>query len=255
MGEIAAHTVATKNHFGGRKIGASGTEAVFNVVVDPVADGLHARQAVRDLAELIPRKVHQLVRIAISARQRIAQQLMRQLSHGHQVSLDVPAVGHGRNGDEGIMPDFIAARHECRAIKKVAVTVLQGAKYSNLTTIRTSGDRFEPGKWRPFLYTSQLATALGIWPWCDVFKSGETGNMIVAVLSAGAVGTGDAMGKEAPGNIRLAARTDGVLVKPDRPMVPTDDAYLREARGTGGALSAWTCTDHGDHRTLYGFAF
>ena len=132
---------------------------------------------------------------------------------------------------------------------------LQGAKYSNLTTIRTSGDRFEPGKWRPFLYTSQLATALGIWPWCDVFKSGETGNMIVAVLSAGAVGTGDAMGKEAPGNIRLAARTDGVLVKPDRPMVPTDDAYLREARGTGGALSAWTCTDHGDHRTLYGFAF
>src|ERR1039458_9018789 len=81
---------------------------------------------------------------------------------------------------------------------------LQGAKYSNLTTIRTSGDRFETGKWRPFLYTSQLAAALGIWPWCDVFKSGEMGNMIVAVLSAGAVGTGDAMGKEAPENIRLA---------------------------------------------------
>ncbi|HXI83444.1 MAG TPA: hypothetical protein VNL17_05060 [Verrucomicrobiae bacterium] len=132
---------------------------------------------------------------------------------------------------------------------------LQGAKYSNLTTIRTSGDRFEPGKWRPFLYTSQLAAALGMWPWCDVFKSGEKGNMIVAVLSAGVVGTGDAMGKEAPENIRLAARADGVLVKPDRPVVPTDDTYLREARGVGGLLSAWTCTDHGDHRTLYGFAF
>ena len=132
---------------------------------------------------------------------------------------------------------------------------LQGAKYSNLTTIRTSGDRFEPGKWRHFLYTSQLASALGIWPWCDVFKSSELGNMIVAVLSAGAVGTGDAMGKEAPENIRLAARADGVLVKPDQPMVPTDDSYLREARGAGGAVSAWTCTDHGDHRTLYGFAF
>src|ERR1035437_8231638 len=79
--------------------------------------------------------------------------------------------------------------------------------------------------------------------------------MIVAVLSAGVVGTGDAMGKEAPENIRLAARADGVLVKPDRPMVPTDDAYLREAHGAGGALSAWTCTDHGDHGTLYGFAF
>jgi hypothetical protein len=132
---------------------------------------------------------------------------------------------------------------------------LQGAKYSNLTTIRTSGDRFEPGKWRPFLYTSQLASALGIWPWCDVFKSGETGNMIVAVLSAGVVGTGDAMGKEVPENIRLAARADGVLVKPDRPMVPTDDAYLHDARGERGAITAWTCTDHGDHRTLYAFAF
>ena len=132
---------------------------------------------------------------------------------------------------------------------------LQGAKYSNLTTIRTSGDRFEPGKWRPFLYTSQLASALGIWPWCDVFKSGETGNMIVAVLSAGVVGTGDAMGQEVPENIRLAARADGVLVKPDRPMVPTDETYLREARGDHSALTAWTCTDHGDHRTLYAFAF
>jgi hypothetical protein len=138
---------------------------------------------------------------------------------------------------------------------------LQGAKYSNLTTIRTCGDRFEPGKWRPFLYTSQLASALGIWPWCDVFKSSEMGNMILAVLSAGAVGTGDAMGKEVPENIRLAARADGVLVKPDRPMVPTDDTYLREAAETDDAkrvnrgFTAWTSTDHGDHRTLYGFAF
>ncbi|HTS17963.1 MAG TPA: hypothetical protein VMP11_10350 [Verrucomicrobiae bacterium] len=132
---------------------------------------------------------------------------------------------------------------------------LQGAKYSNLTTIRTSDDRFEPGKWRHFLYTSQLASALGIWPWCDVFKSSETGNMIVAVLSAGPVGTGDAVGREVPGNIHLAARADGVLVKPDRPMVPTDAAYLRDALGGPCALTAWTCTDHGDHRTLYAFAF
>ncbi|HUJ11864.1 MAG TPA: hypothetical protein VL171_17780, partial [Verrucomicrobiae bacterium] len=133
---------------------------------------------------------------------------------------------------------------------------LQGAKYSNLTSIRTSGDRFEPGKWRAFLYTSQLASALGIWPWCDVFKSSETGNMTLAVLSAGVVGTGDAIGKEVPENIRLAARADGVLVKPDRPLVPTDDTYLHEARSGGDSvLTAWTCTDHGDCRTLYVFAF
>jgi hypothetical protein len=63
------------------------------------------------------------------------------------------------------------------------------------------------------------------------------------------------MGKEVPENIHLAARADGVLVKPDRPMVPTDDTYLREAHGERGALTAWTCTDHNDHRTLYVFAF
>ena len=63
------------------------------------------------------------------------------------------------------------------------------------------------------------------------------------------------MGKEVPENIRLAARADGVLVKPDHPMVPTDDTYLREASGGHGPVIAWTCTDHGEHRTVYAFAF
>ena len=34
---------------------------------------------------------------------------------------------------------------------------LQGLKYNNLTTIRTSDDRFEPRKWMPFIFTSQFA--------------------------------------------------------------------------------------------------
>jgi hypothetical protein len=168
-------------------------------------------------------------------------------------------IGHVIGAGDGFTDGMAAASAKHGLVLQYCMALpryfLQGAKYSNLTTIRTSGDRFEPGKWRPFLYTSQLASALGIWPWCDVFKSGEMGNMIVAVLSAGAVGTGDAMGKEVPENIRLAARADGVLVKPDRPMVPTDDSYVREAHGEHGALTAWTCTDHGDHRTLYAFAF
>lgn len=46
---------------------------------------------------------------------------------------------------------------------------LQGARYPNLTTIRVSGDRFGRDKWDDFLFTSRLASALGIWPWCDVF--------------------------------------------------------------------------------------
>ncbi|RYG64706.1 hypothetical protein EON80_18740, partial [bacterium] len=47
---------------------------------------------------------------------------------------------------------------------------LQGSKYSNLTTIRTSEDRFERGKWNNFLYTSLLADSLRIRPWTDVFN-------------------------------------------------------------------------------------
>ena len=66
-----------------------------------------------------------------------------------------------------------------------------------------------------FLYASQLAAALGMWPWCDVFQNSETGNMVVAVLSARRGWLcGATMGKEALENIRLAARADGVLVKP-----------------------------------------
>ncbi|NII11846.1 hypothetical protein [Oleiagrimonas sp. C23AA] len=132
---------------------------------------------------------------------------------------------------------------------------LQGAKYSNLTTIRTSDDRFEPKKWRHFIYTSQLAHALGIWPWSDVFKSHETGNMIVSVLSAGPVGTGDALGREDMANIDKAARPDGVLVKPDVPLMPLDSDYLHAAEHEDAPMLAATYTQHGSIRTSYVFAF
>lgn len=128
---------------------------------------------------------------------------------------------------------------------------LQGVKYPNLTTIRTSDDRFEPRKWSDFLFTSQLADALGIRPWCDVFMSGETGNMILSVLSAGPVGTGDRIGNEDKANILMACRPDGLIVKPDRPIVPADSAYLDPT----GPMLASTYTLHGDLKTLYLFAF
>lgn len=132
---------------------------------------------------------------------------------------------------------------------------LQGAKYGNLTTIRTSGDRFERGKWNDFVYTSALASALGMWPWADVFMSGETENMLLATLSAGPVGTGDALGKESRANIMRAIRQDGVIIKPDTPLVPTDAGILADAQGRHTPLVAWTHTDHGALRTAYVFAF
>lgn len=133
---------------------------------------------------------------------------------------------------------------------------LQGVKYPNLTTIRTSGDRFEPRKWPDFLFTSQLAYEVGIAPWCDVFKSSETGNLILSVLSCGPVGTGDALGMENVANIKWATRADGVIVKPDRPAVPTNDTWAAfAANDRTKPFVARTWTDHAAGRTTYVFAF
>lgn len=133
--------------------------------------------------------------------------------------------------------------------------MLKGVEYPNLTTIRTSPDRFEPSKWSQFLFGSQFAREVGAYPWTDVFKSNETGNMILSVLSAGPVGTGDAIGKEVPANILRAARPDGVIVKPDQPLLPADETYLNESERSGQPFVATTYTDHEGYRTGYLFAF
>jgi len=154
------------------------------------------------------------------------------------------------------MADAAAARHltlqYCMATPRF---FLQGVKYPNLTTIRTSGDRFEPRKWADFLYVSQLAQSVGIWPWCDVFKSSETGNMILSVLSGGPVGTGDGIGKQSKENILKAVLPDGVIVKPDRAIVPCDQTYLDGAGQRTNPFVASTYTDHAGLRTTYLFAF
>jgi len=132
---------------------------------------------------------------------------------------------------------------------------MQGCRYDNLTTIRTSDDRFCPARYNDFLYTSRLASALGIWPWADVFMSDETNNLLLANLSAGAVGIGDAIGAENPGNIFRAVRRDGVIVKPDAPIVPLDRSYIADANRQPAPLVAATYADHAGLKTGYVFAF
>ena len=128
---------------------------------------------------------------------------------------------------------------------------LQGSKYDNLTTIRTSDDRFCPERYHDFLYTSRFATALGMWPWADVFMSGETNNLLLSNLSAGPVGTGDALGKENAANILKTVRADGVIIKPDAALLPVDSAYLAEAQKQPAPLVATTYTDLGGQRVVY----
>ena len=132
---------------------------------------------------------------------------------------------------------------------------LQGSRYANLTSIRTSDDRFSPGRWDRFLYVSQLARAVGIWPWADVFMSSETNNLLISVLSAGMVGTGDPIGQENQENLMRVARPDGVLVKPDESLLPLDSVYVAQANGRKPPMVAWTHSDHDTLRTAYVFAY
>ena len=132
---------------------------------------------------------------------------------------------------------------------------LQGSRYANLTTIRTSDDRFERSRWDNFLFVSQLARAVGIWPWADVFMSTETNNLLISDLSAGMVGIGDAIGDENKENLLRVARPDGVLVKPDESLVPVDSVYVAQANGHASPMVAWTYSDHGSLRTAYVFAY
>lgn len=133
--------------------------------------------------------------------------------------------------------------------------VLQGSKYSNLTSMRMSDDRFERRHWAQVLYASRLASSLAIWPWVDVFSSDEEANLMIATLSAGVVGASDALGAANVRNLQRAARADGVIVKPDAPLVPTDATYLAEAQKGASPMVAYTYSDHAAGRAVYVFAF
>ena len=122
---------------------------------------------------------------------------------------------------------------------------LQGSKYPNLTTTRVSVDRFSSPRYVDFLFTSLLTSSLGAWPWSDTFNSPETDNLLLSTLSAGMVGVGDATGSASVTNLLQAVRPDGVIVKPDVPIVPIDQTFLDQASGDGAPLVAAARTDFG----------
>ena len=132
---------------------------------------------------------------------------------------------------------------------------LQSTMYSNLSTIRVSTDHFMRSKWDDFLYDSRFASALGIWPWSDVFMSTETDNLLLSTLSGGIVGIGDQLGTESKTNLMQTIRADGVIVKPDTSIVPTDGTYLADAQGTNSPMVAAAYTYHTNLIAAYVFAY
>ena len=132
---------------------------------------------------------------------------------------------------------------------------LQGSLYSNLMTTRTCPDVFDTNNWTAFLYGSRIARAMGIWPWCDVFRSSATRNLLISTLSAGPVGPGDLLGAVNATNLLKSVRSDGVIVKPDTSLVPVDDTYVNDALGLNRPFVATAYSDHTDSRALYVFAY
>ncbi len=132
---------------------------------------------------------------------------------------------------------------------------LQGSNYSHLTTIRPSGDRFKEQHWRSFVFDGRLASALGIWPWADVFKSSETANLLLATLSGGMVGVGDGIGKIDWTSVLRAVRRDGAIVKPDEPLTPLDQCYVAYAKDKAAPIVAAARTVHDGWITSYIIAF
>jgi hypothetical protein len=127
--------------------------------------------------------------------------------------------------------------------------------YPNVQTIRPSGDRFDRDKWDSFLYDSRLASAVGLWPWTDVFFSGELPNLIIGTLSAGPVGVGDALGGTNAQNLDAAIRRDGTIVKPDSPLLPIDLMYTGDAANSNQPMVAMTRTVFGGLSVRYVFAY
>ncbi len=85
--------------------------------------------------------------------------------------------------------------------------------------------------------------------------STERDNLLLSNLSAGLVGTGDPINSANFTNIKRVVRPDGVIVKPDVPILLLDRSIVEDANGGSAALIATTYTQHGSLRFTYLYAF
>ena len=152
--------------------------------------------------------------------------------------------------------------------------LLQAFQYERVHTIRVSHDRFEWSAWEEELYGSIIVNAGTVWPAVDNFRTTEERNLLLAVLSAGPLALADPVGAFVP--IPQAIRSDGLILKPDVAMVPSDASFASEATaveqfygisGTGASnagnkaklirppLISHTYSDFGASKVEYVFAY
>ena len=133
--------------------------------------------------------------------------------------------------------------------------ILQSSKYDNVVAVRVSSDAFGRQRWDQVLFDSPIPSALGLWPFADEFESANVQDVLLATLTAGPIGSGDASGSINAASISQAVRSDGVIVKPDVPIVPTDATFLAAAQSSVAPIVASTYTDHNGSRTAYVLAY
>lgn len=152
--------------------------------------------------------------------------------------------------------------------------LLEAIQLENVHTLRVSGDRFDWGHWDSEMYGSIVLNAGSVWPTVDNFRTTEQRNLLMAVLSAGPLALSDPIGTFVP--IPQAIRNDGLILKPDISLVPTDASFVTEAAaieqyyGVDGAtasnasnttplirppLVAHTYSDFGGTKLEYVFAY
>jgi hypothetical protein len=136
----------------------------------------------------------------------------------------------------------------------------QTTRLHHITSIRTSSDYgYLVGPevlWAWFLHTNVMARALGLWPYKDVFHSARAApdreiEALLAALSAGPVGVGDAIGEADPALIRRTCRADGVLVRPDVPLAAIDRAAFDAPVWSGALLVGSAHSQHASGRWGY----
>ena len=133
--------------------------------------------------------------------------------------------------------------------------LLQSSKYDNVFAARVSNDALRREHWDELLFDSRLASAVGLWPFADEVSSSSLRDLLISTLTAGPVGSGDAVNAVNNANLGLVVRPDGVIVKPDIPIVPTDATFIAAARSDVAPIVASTYTDHGRVRTAYVLAY
>lgn len=148
-----------------------------------------------------------------------------------------------------------AAGHSIVYCMPNSTHLMQSSKYNNVVAARVAHDGLQRVNWDDMLIDSRLAGAVGLWPFADAYTTGKEKDLLLAALTAGPAGSGEAFGAIDEASLRQLVRRDGVIVKPDAPVYLTDDSWLARSKDQNAPIVASTFTDHAGLRTAYVFAY